>query len=309
MNAMLALILAAAAAAQTAPSSVGASSASAPTEIVVRGEGGKLSDAKPPLKMEVDAFETIRHDVLPDDDLLLAASPLTVAWRRTHPDFLMSERVIEPWLTTFSERTGLPFMVREQLERALDEKLDERSARAWSWSLTIADEDGRPFHHVEGSGPPPVEWLWSGQNAQGQWLSAGRPYSPVYRFSARGQQPRTLVGSAIQLKGVVHQEDGGLHLTLDSSSLFGAARTDTELSQPDGADLMRSAADLIKRRYAGLPLTVTVYANTQKLAEIQAAVVQTYLLRELMLSPRYATVQGEAAPFADQRVEIVMLNR
>jgi hypothetical protein len=311
-NTIAVLILAAvAAAAQESPTPVssGATAGAAPTEIVVRGEGGKLSDAKPPLKIDVDAFETIRPDLQPDQELLLAVSPLTVAWRRTHPDFLMNDRVIQPWRGTFSQRPGIPFLVRAQLEDALGQKLDDRAAKTWAWSLTIADEDGRPFHHIEGSGAPPVELLWSGQNAQNEWLAAGRPYSPVYRFTAPDGSTRTRVGAPLLLKGVVHQEDTGLHITLDSSALFGSARTGTELVQPAGPDLLRSAADLIKRRYPGLPIAVTVYANTKELGATQAAIVQTVLLRELMLAARYVTTDSDRAAFSDQRVEVVLLNR
>jgi hypothetical protein len=309
-NTIAVLILAAAAAAaQEAPVSTAAPAGAAPTEIVVRGEGGKLADSKPPLKIDVDPFETIRPDLQPDQELLLAVSPLTVAWRRTHPDFLMNERVVQPWRGTFSQRPGIPFLVRAQLEDALGQKLDDRAARGWAWSLTIADEDGRPFHHFEGAGSPPAELLWTGQNAQNEWLSAGRPYSPVYRFTAPDGSTRTRVGAPLLLKGVVHQEDTGLHLTLDSSALFGSARTGTELAQPSGPDVLRSAADLIKRRYPGVPIAVTVYANTKPLGDAQAAIVQTFLLRELMLASRYVTTDAEHAAFSDQRVEIVLLNR
>jgi len=317
-NTIAVLILAAAgAAAQEGPASAAPDASAstapavggAPTEVVVRGEGGKVEDTKPPLKIDVDAFETIRTDLQPDQDLLLAVSPLSVAWRRTHPDFLMSDRVIQPWRQTFSQRPGIPFLVRAQLEDALGEKLDEKAARGWAWSLTIADEEGRPFHHFEGSGSPPAELLWTGQNAQNEWLAAGRPYSPVYRFTAPDGSTRTRVGAPLLLKGVVHQEDTGLHLTLDSSALFGAARTGTELIQPSGPDVLRSAADLIKRRYPGVPIAVTVYANTKQLGDAQAAIVQTFLLRELMLAARYVTTDAEHAAFSDQRVEIVLLNR
>jgi hypothetical protein len=309
-NLLAVLMLAAAGAfAQDAPVSTGASAGAAPTEVVVRGEGGKLDDQKPPLKIDVDPFETIRADLQPDQELLLAVSPLTVAWRRTHPDFLMNDRVVQPWRQTFSQRPGMPFLVRAQLESALGQKLDDRAARDWAWSLTIADENGRPFHHFEGSGSPPVELLWTGQNAQNEWISAGRPYSPVYRFTGPDGSTRTRVGAPLLLKGVVHQEDSGLHLTLDSSALFGAARTGSELDSPGGADLLRSAADLIKRRYPGVPIAVTVYANTKPLGDAQAAVVQNYLLRELMLAARYVTTDADQAAFSDQRVEVVLLNR
>jgi hypothetical protein len=310
MKAIAVVILAVSAAAQQPPAAPNAAApGGVPTEIVVKGEGNKLSDTKPPLKIEPDAFETIRADLVPDQNLLLAVSPLTVSWRRTHPDFLMNERVVQPFRTTFSDRPGIPFKVRQQLEDSLGQKLDDRQARKWSWSLTIADEDGRPFHHFDGPNTPPTELLWNGQNAQHEWAAAGRPYSPVYRFIGPDGARRTRVGAPILLKGVVHQEDTGLYLTLDSATLFGPAKTATDLQQPAGFDLLRSAADYIKRRFSSLPIAVHVFANTKPLGDQQGAIVQTFLLRELMLAPRYVTVDSERSPFSDQRVEVVLLNR
>ena len=281
-----------------------------PTEVVIKAEGGaKLSDAKPPLHIEVDSFETIRPSLAPDENLLLAVSPLTVSWRRTHPEFLMNDRVIQPWRTTFSQRAGIPFRVKDQLETLVGRKLDPKEARKWGWSLTIADEDGRVFHNYQGSGEPPEELLWSGQNDQGEWVRAGRSYSAVYSFTTPDGSPRTIVGKPLLFKGIVHQEDTGLHVSLDSSALFGQAKTGSELAAPVGPDVLRSAADLIKRRFFGIPVAVRVFANTKELGEAQAKTIQNYLLRELMVAARSISVDATRAPFSDQRVEIVLLNR
>ena len=129
---------------------------SMPTEVVIKADGNKLSDVKPPLNITVDEFETIRPELKPDENLLLAVSPLTVSWRRTHPEFLMNDRVIQPWRTTFSQKAGISFKIREQLESLLGGgKGDPKELNKWGWSLTIADEEGRVFHHYEGSGTPP----------------------------------------------------------------------------------------------------------------------------------------------------------
>src|SRR5665213_805827 len=93
----------------SAASAAGAMPGSMPTEVVIKAEGNKLTDTKPPLLITVDPFETIRPELKPDENLLLAVSPLTVSWRRTHPEFLMNDRVIEPWRTTFSQRAGISF--------------------------------------------------------------------------------------------------------------------------------------------------------------------------------------------------------
>jgi len=309
-NAIAVLILAATVRASAQTASSAAAPGSMPTEIVIKNEGSKLSDVKPPLAITVDAFETVRPDLKPDENLLLAVSPLTVSWRRTHPEFLMNDRVIQPWRGTFSQKPGISFKIREQLESLLGGgKADPKELRKWGWSLTIADEEGRVFHHYEGSGDPPEELLWSGQNDQNEWVRAGRSYSAVYTFTSPDGSPRTRVGNPLLFKGIVHQEDTGLHISLDSSVLFGTNKNGSDMKAGPGADLLRSAADLVKRRYPAIPIAVRVYANTKELGDAQAAAVQQFLLRDLMVPSRNVTTDSARAPFSDQRVEVVLLNR
>jgi hypothetical protein len=280
-------------------------------EVDIKAEGGatKLEAVKPPLNIEVDPFETIRPSLEPDQSLLLSVSPLTVSWRRTHPEFLENQRVIEPWLMTFSQRPGIALRVRDELFAILGRKLDPKEAKSYGWNLTIADEEGRVFHHYEGSNDPPEELLWSGQNDQGEWIKAGRSYSAVYTFTDPSGSPHTSVGKPLLFKGIVHQEDTGLHISLDSAVLFGTTKAGTEFAVPVGVDLLRSAADLIKRRFTGIPIAVRVFANTKELADTQASLIQGTLIQQLMTMSKNVTVEGARAAFSDQRVEIVLLNR
>jgi hypothetical protein len=308
----LSLLLAVAAAAQTPPAQQPSAPGSLPTEIVIKADGaagGKLSNSKPPLRIDVDHFETIRPSLKPDENLLLAVSPLTVSWRRTHPEFLMNERAIQPWRTTFSQRPGIAFRVLDQLETALQRKLEPKEGRKWGWSLTVADEEGRVFHNWSGSGDPPEELLWTGQNDQGEWVRAGKSYSAVYTFTSPDGSPRTSVGKPLLFKGIVHQEDTGMHVSLDSAVLFGTGKNFAQLDGASAKDLLRSAADLVKRRFSGIPIAVRVFANTKELGESQGKAVQEFLLRELMVSSRNVSVDAARAPFSDQRVEVVLLNR
>lgn len=311
MNVIAVLLVCLPSWAQSPSGDPAAGGGSMPQEVIIKAEAGagKLTDTKPPLKIEVDPFETIRPGLEPDQNLLLAVSPLTVSWRRTHPEFLMNERVIQPWRTTFSQRPGISFKVRDQLETLLNGKLDNKEARKWGWQLTIADEEGRVFHHYEGSGDPPSELIWSGQNDQGEWVHAGRSYSAVYTFTSPDGSPRTMVGKPLLFKGIVHQEDTGLHISMDSAALFGTSKNATELQSPAGTEVLRSAADLVKRKFGGIPISVRVFANTKELGDQQAKAVQDFLLRELMVAPRHITADATRAPFSDQRVEVVLLNR
>ncbi|MBI3552047.1 MAG: hypothetical protein HY077_05975 [Elusimicrobia bacterium] len=291
--------------APAAPTTVGGD-----TDVTIKAtDSSKLGVMKPALNIDLDPFETLRPQLAPDQSLLLAVSPLTVSWRRTHPDFLHNERVIQPWRTTFSARPGIAFRVRDQLQDVMQRKMEPKEAKSYAWSLTIADEEGRVFHHYEGSNDPPEELVWTGQNEQGEWIHAGRSYSAVYSFTDSGGSPRTSVGKPLLFRGIVHQEDTGMHVSLDSSVLFGTSKNATELAKPSGVGLMRSAADLIKRKFTGIPVAVRVFASTKELGDAQAASIQAYLLKELMTGLKNVSTDAARAAFSDQRVEVVLLNR
>jgi hypothetical protein len=280
------------------------------TEVTIKADANnKLGVTKPPLTIDLDPFETLRTQLAPDQSLLLAVSPLTVSWRRTHPEFLNNERVVEPYRTTFSAKSGIVFRVRDELSDVLQRKLDPKEAKAYAWSLTIADEEGRVFHHYEGSSDPPEEQVWKGQNEQGEWISAGRSYSAVYTFTDPGGSPRTVVGKPLLFHGISHQEDTGMHVSLDSSILFGSSKNASEISKPDGISLLRAASDFIKRNYSGVPIAVRVFASTKELGDAQAQGIQAYLIKELMTSPKNISTDAARAAFSDQRVEIILLNR
>jgi len=285
------------------------SDGSLPTEVVIKGSNaGKLKVNKPPLNIEVDPFDSIRESLKPDQKLLLSESPLAVVWRRTHPELLRSSRVIQPHGMTFSERPGIVFSPRKRLHEVLRRPVEDKEARGYEWMLTIADEEGRVFQHYEGSRYPPDEIVWSGQNDQGEWIRAGRAYSPVYVFTDPGGTPYTRAGDPIRFTGIVHQERDGLHLSLDSVALFGSQKSARSVL-PEGESLIRAAADLVKRRYAGLPIRVEAYAGSKPLAEQQAQTLEEYLIKELMLLPQEISTDSLRTSYTDQRVEIVLVNR
>ena len=294
---------------QQKASQTAAAPGSLPTEVVIKGEDkSKLGAQKPPLSVEVDQYESIRPSLVPDQSLLLAVSPLTVSWRRTHPDLLENSRVVEPWRTAFSQKPGIAFPVREQFVAMMGRKIDEREVQDYSWSLTVADEDGRVFQHYEGSGNPPEELLWSGQNDQGEWIRAGRSYSAVYAFTDPAGSPHTSVGRPLLYRGIIHQEESGMYLSMDSGVLFGKKKSSPEVV-PAGLELLRAAADLVKRRFSGIPISVRVFAATKDLGASQARAISSYLLAELMATAKGVSTDAAGAQFSDQRVEIVLLNR
>ncbi|MFH2205020.1 MAG: hypothetical protein ABIJ96_18070 [Elusimicrobiota bacterium] len=279
-----------------------------PADIVIR-KGRRLEATKPSLNIEVDPFESIRSSLEPDQALLLAESPLAVVWRRTHPEFIANERVIQPWLTTFSERPGLIFRPQEELQEVLQRKLEPKEVRKYQWSLTITDEDGKVFQHYEDSSNLPEELIWSGQNEQGEWMQAGSAYAPVYMFTDNSGNPYTRAGKPIRFKGIVHQERDGLHLSLDSAELFGMSKTTVELADPQGIGLVRAAADLVKRRFGGMSIRLECYSGTKAMAEAQCEAIEQMLLKELMILPQDVSIDSLRVPYTQQRVEIILQNR
>ncbi|HVA66019.1 MAG TPA: hypothetical protein VNK24_03735 [Elusimicrobiota bacterium] len=299
------------AAAPSASSAAVTTAQGLPTEVTITGTSGssaKVGGQKPPLSITVDPFATIRGDLKPDPSLLLAVSPLTVSWQKTHPDFLDNQRVVEPWRTSFGRGPGIVFDVRKELDRAVGRHLSDQEAAHYGWTLTVADEAGRVFYRSGGPDSPPAQIVWSGENEDGEWIRAGHSYSAVYSFTAPDGSPYTIAGDPLLFHGIVHQEATGLYISLDSEALFGLDKSAQKLETP-GLNLLRSAADLLKRGYSGIPLSVRVYAATGDLGQVQAVAVAAYLQRELMAPPETIGQEASAASFADQRVEIVVLNR
>jgi flagellar motor protein MotB len=285
-----------------------AASGAMPKEVEIKDATGKQKSRKAPLQIQIDPFESIRPSIKPDENLLLAESPLTVVWRLTHPEFLRNARVVQPWRTTFSERPGMIFRPRDMLGDVLGRKLEPKEAKSYRWSLTIADEDGKVFQQFEGSSNPPEEIIWDGQNDQDDWIRAGKAYSPVYMFTDSEGTPYTRAGRPIKQTAFVHQEKTGLHITIDSGSLFATSKDSSRLAS-GGSAMLRGAADLIKRRYSGVPLRLEAYASSKDLADRQVQTTQDFLIKELMMLPQDVSTDTAQAAFSEQRLEIILLNR
>ncbi|MFH1618978.1 MAG: hypothetical protein ABIG11_03655 [bacterium] len=285
-------------------------SGSVPEEVVIRGGGSRpLTTSKPAFKMAVDGFESIRASLEPDARLFLAESPSSLGWSRNRPDILHNPRVIQPWRTTFSDRTGITFNPRKRLDEIFRGGIGEKDMKDLHWALNIADEEGRIFQKYSGTGEPPEELTWSGQNDRNEWIKAGHSYSAVYMFTDAAGSPHTGAGNPLKFTGIVHQESSGLHISLDSAVLFGPGKSGTSIEKPVGTNLVVSAADLIKRKFFNLPVKVHSYARTRLLAEQQTDLVTDFLKEHLMILSTMISGEGHEASFSEQRVDIVLLNR
>ena len=281
-----------------------------PEVLIKAKESRRMTSVKPGLDVPVDRFETIRDSLQADQSLFTPHPPEIAAWRRNHPEFLCVPRVIEPWRTIFGEHFGITFHLKDNLYYAVGKKLTGEEAREYSWSLTIVDEDGKAFQSYKGASDMPAEIFWSGRNEKGLWLRAGHSYSAIFKFTdPSGALHTGQILPIDRLDSVTYQQDSGYYVELDSLILFGPNKLGREIARPKGEGLMRAVADFVKRRYFNVPVQVTVFSRDKKLALAQALAVKNHLLDGLMYAPDSIVTSGVAAPYSEQRTDIILFNR
>ena len=281
-----------------------------PQEVIIKSDASEdVRTKKPPLKVNEDDFESIKSSFEADKDLFLFESGDFVSFSRNYPDKLYSGRVIKPWLTSFSDRTVITFYPLRKFDEVFGGSYAGRNTGRFQWSLLITDEEGKKFYKYSGSGLPPETISWSGENDQHEWVHAGHSYSPLYVFSDDHGASRTVIGELVRFTAIVYQKGNSLVISLDSAQFFGPNKSAKAVEKDTGAPLLDAATDLIKRRYYNMPLKVNVYAQTKDLAAVQAARVREYLNTSLMSPENLLSSEGFNDTFAQQRTDIVLLNK
>ena len=282
-----------------------------PQEVVIKSESSEeLRTKKPPLKVKYDKFESITKSLEADKDMFLFESGDFVSFSRNHPEKLFSTRVVRPWRTSFSDRTVINFYPLRKFEELFSRTTyNEKNSKELQWTLSITDEEGKIFHKYSGSGLPPESISWSGENDQREWVRAGHSYAPVYVFVDEFGSPKTIIGELVKFTAIVYQKGSSLTISLDSASMFGPNKTARSLDKDKGEPLLSATADLIKRRYYNMTLKVNVYAQTKDLADQQAEQVRNYLKAALMSGENLLSYEGFEDSYAQQRTDIVLLNK
>ncbi len=281
-----------------------------PQEVVIKSEAAAdIRTKKPALKVKTDNFESIKNSFESDKNLFLFESGDFVSFSRNYPDKLSSGRVIKPWRTSFSDRAVIAFYPLRKFEEVFSRAYTEKTAKALQWTLSITDEEGKIFHKYTGSGLPPETINWSGENDQREWVRAGHSYAPLYLFMDEYGSPKTVIGDLVRFTAIIYQKGSSLTVSLDSSLLFGPNKSARALDKDKGDPLLNAAADLIKRRYYNMPLKVNVYAQTKELAEHQAGLIKNFLKASLMCGENLLSSEGFDDTFAQQRADIVLLNK
>jgi len=282
----------------------------APEEVVIKSEAAAdIRTKKPPLRVKTDDFESIKKSFESDKNLFLFESGDFVSVSRNYPEKLTSGRVIKPWRTSFSDRAVIAFYPLRKFEEVFSRAYTEKTAKPLQWALTITDEEGKVFHKYTGSGLPPETISWSGENDQREWVRAGHSYAPLYLFTDESGAPKTVVGELVRFYAIVYQKGANLTISLDSALLFGPNKSARAIDKDKGESLLAATADLIKRRYYNMPLKVKVYAQTKALADHQAGLIKNSMKAYLMCAESLLSFEGLDDTFAEQRADIVVLNK
>ena len=281
-----------------------------PEEIVIKSEAeDKLRTARPPLKIKTDDFETIRKSLDPDRDLFLFESGDFLSLSRNYPEKLLSSQIIQPWRVGFSDKTVIVFYPRRKLEETFNKNFTEKTAKDIQWTLSVTDEEGKIFHKYSGSGLPPEIINWTGENDQREWLKAGHNYAQVYVFVDELGVPKTVIGDIIKFTAIVFQKGSKLNISLDSVAVFGPTKSMKTVEKTQGEVMLSATADLIKRRYYNVPVKVEVYAQTRDLGELQAEQIRNFLKKALMTGETVIASEGFEESFAQQRIDIALMNK
>ncbi len=273
-------------------------------DVVIKGaEKDAPSIAKPAFDIPYDPYESLRGTLKPDESLLLAQSPALLTWGRSRPERLDDSHLLEPW------NDDIPDISRIELHPASEASSGAaKLEKTLSWTLDLVDEDGKPFTTFQGSGQPPQDLAFNGRSQGGAWLLAGHAYSAVYRLADSSTTSRTVMGQPLQFAALVHPQDDGSLIGLDSSALFGSDRSARDIA-PAGLPLLRGASDWVKRRGYGQILRVRVYSQDAELAQVQAAAIRSYLAEELAVEADRIAAEGASAPASEERVDLVVERR
>jgi hypothetical protein len=279
-----------------------------PEVIIKGGEKAGVRSEKPPLDIKMDMDEPLQVLLGLEEDLLERQSESLQNPSAGFASYLYNQNVVLPARSRLAKD---PVKIFYPLRSILALAPSQFEQIGTGWQMTITDSEGHPFIHFSGKGLPSAHLPWNGRNERGDMIGVGKNYSTVIKYRDTQGQTRTYVGNPFSFDGIVHQEREGLLISLANSALFEpkkGAFGEEEIGE-SGQELLKEAADWIKRFYFTFPIRINVYAKTTTLANTRAAAIVTTLNVLLILPRREIPYSGFASGFAEERIEIIISNR
>lgn len=281
---------------------------SLPMEIVIKGQGvQKIPFQKVPFKAELDIFSIFRANAADIDQFLSLDLPRDLNQDRWWPYPLDYNLIIQPYGQRFADSAKIIFDPGKHLADLFRDMPEAPSMKEFHWTIQIADEEGRSYKEFSGAGEPPKEVVWDGQSDKGDWIRAGHNYSVVYVFVDDMGLSRRAFDKSIRFSGFIRKDLDGVHICMDSKAMFAQSMTGgMEIEKNTGEELLRAAADYIKRNYYNEPLQVSVYAKNDYAAEKESLLVREYLGSQLKMPQDLISGKGVEVLPSEEQVEILI---
>lgn len=171
---------------------------------------------------------------------------------------------VEPWLSAIHRPPFLTVYPSIQ-----------KGAEIQEWSFSVADNAGNVLWLQRGQGMIPTSLAWNGQISQGGILDIETPFFYTLSVLDRGKNPVVVSGAPQILSAIAFPDEKQLLLRFASGRLF-QARKEIMLSETGEALLRESLHDIFKGHHR--QFRITAFADSEKLADLQAGVVMQYFL-------------------------------
>ena len=278
-------------------------------EVIIKGgaKTGVRSD-KPPLDIEINLEEAVLPTMDVEDEPLKRQPEVLKNPRAGFSDSLANPKTIVPGRVRLAKD---PVKVFYPLREILATSPSLSQEIGTGWEMVITDTDGRSFRKFLGRGLPPGSLPWNGRSDRGEIATVGKTYSIVINYKDTHGQARNFVGEPFSFDGIIHQESDGLMISIAVPSLFDPRKgyAEGETVGDTGMDLLKEAADWIKRYYFTYPVKVQCLAVEKGLGNSRAQSVAK-ILASLMLLPRpEIPVESNPADPNSERLDIVITNR
>ncbi len=278
-----------------------------PEVIIKGGDKSGVKSEKPPLNIEMEMDEAVKGALIVEEEPLKRQPESLRNPRAGFADFLNNDKTILPSRVRLArDPVKVFYPLREIL--AVSPSLSQEIGPGWE--MVVTDTEGRSFRKFSGKSLPPGSLPWNGRSDRGEIISVGKTYSMVINYKDTRGQRRNFVGEPFSFDGIIHQESRGLVLSLALTPLFDAKKPgEKETITPSGADLLKEAADWVKRYYFNYPIRVECFSKDAETASERAQIFAARLSSELLLPRPEIKTNGTSSDADAERLEIIITNR
>ena len=278
-----------------------------PEVIIKGGDKSGVKSEKPLLEIEMEVDEPVKSIMGVEVEPLKRTPESLRNPRAGYSEYLNNNKTILPSRIRLArDPVKVFYPLREIL--AVSPSLSQEIGPGWE--MVVTDAEGRSFRKFSGRGLPPGSLPWNGRSDRGEIASVGKTYSMVINYKDTRGQRRNFVGEPFSFDGIIHQESKGLVLSLALTPLYDPKRPgEKENLSESGVELLKEAADWIKRYYFNYPVRVECLSTDPASAGDRAEVFAKRLISELLLPRPSIASSGTSTDLSSERLEIIITNR